>query len=47
MQTDAYIDGDLFLLQAGERSKRHRVDADEMWLWHAGAPLELTINDAR
>lgn len=36
-----------FLLREGERSKRHRVDADEIWLWHAGAPLDLTINDAR
>ncbi|MBL9054631.1 MAG: cupin domain-containing protein [Tabrizicola sp.] len=29
----------LFLLKAGERSHWHRVDADEIWLWHAGAPL--------
>lgn len=33
----------LFLLQAGERSHWHRVDADEIWLWHAGAPLELKM----
>lgn len=31
----------LFLLKAGERSHWHRVDADETWLWHAGAPLVL------
>ncbi|MFV0625027.1 cupin domain-containing protein [Sphingomonas sp. ac-8] len=31
----------LFLLAAGERSHWHRVDADELWLWHAGAPLAL------
>jgi predicted cupin superfamily sugar epimerase len=31
----------LFLLKAGERSHWHRVDADEIWLWHAGAPLIL------
>ena len=31
----------LFLLQDGERSHWHRVDADEVWLWHAGAPLTL------
>jgi predicted cupin superfamily sugar epimerase len=31
----------LFLLKAGERSHWHRVDADEIWLWHAGAPLVL------
>ncbi|KAF0137147.1 MAG: hypothetical protein FD152_654, partial [Xanthobacteraceae bacterium] len=33
----------LFLLQAGEKSHWHRVDADEIWLWHAGAPLVLSI----
>lgn len=31
----------LFLLAEGERSHWHRVDADELWLWHAGAPLTL------
>jgi predicted cupin superfamily sugar epimerase len=31
----------LFLLAKGERSHWHRVDADEIWLWHAGAPLTL------
>lgn len=33
----------LFLLQAGERSHWHRVDADEIWLWHAGAALQLSM----
>lgn len=33
----------LFLLQAGERSHWHRVDADEIWLWHAGSPLVLSM----
>jgi predicted cupin superfamily sugar epimerase len=33
----------LFLLQAGQRSHWHRVDADEIWLWHAGAALELSM----
>jgi predicted cupin superfamily sugar epimerase len=33
----------LFLLEAGQRSHWHRVDADELWLWHAGSPLELQI----
>lgn len=32
-----------FLLRAGERSHWHRVDAVEMWHWHAGAPLNLHI----
>lgn len=33
----------LFLLQAGERSHWHRVDAAELWLWQGGAPLLLRI----
>jgi predicted cupin superfamily sugar epimerase len=33
----------LFLLAAGEASHWHRVDAAELWLWHAGAPLALRI----
>lgn len=32
-----------FLLQRHEKSHWHRVDATEIWLWHAGAPLELDI----
>ena len=33
-----------FLLRAGERSHWHRVDATEIWLWHAGAPLILSLS---
>jgi len=33
-----------FLLQADEISAWHRVDADEVWLWHAGGPLALTLS---
>ncbi|MES2443702.1 MAG: cupin domain-containing protein [Pseudomonadota bacterium] len=33
----------LFLLETGQRSHWHRVDADELWLWHAGAPLALLV----
>ena len=33
-----------FLLRAGERSHWHKVDADEIWLYHAGAPLVLSIS---
>ena len=36
-----------FLLQAGERSRRHRVDAAEIWHHYAGAPLELMIEQER
>lgn len=35
-----------FLLKAGERSHWHKVDAVEMWHWHAGAPLVLRIAEA-
>jgi predicted cupin superfamily sugar epimerase len=37
----------LFLLEAGQRSHWHRVDAGEMWLFQAGAPLELSVAEAR
>jgi predicted cupin superfamily sugar epimerase len=30
-----------FLLERGQRSHWHRVDASEIWLWHAGSPLRL------
>ena len=33
-----------YLLQAGEVSHWHRVDATEIWHWYAGAPLVLTIS---
>jgi hypothetical protein len=33
----------LFLLRRGEVSAWHRIDADELWLFHAGAPLRLSI----
>ena len=36
----------LFLLAKGERSHWHRVDAAEVWLWQAGAPLLLGIHVA-
>lgn len=32
-----------FLLKAGESSHWHRVDATEIWLFHAGAPLILSL----
>ncbi len=37
----------LFLLRAGERSHWHRVDADEIWLWHAGAALSLHMGERK
>lgn len=34
-----------YLLEAGERSHWHRVDASEIWHWYAGAPLELAVSE--
>ena len=31
----------LFLLEAGQRSHWHRIDATELWLFHAGSALLL------
>ncbi len=33
-----------FLLEAGPGSRWHRVDAAEIWLFHAGAPLLLSLS---
>lgn len=33
-----------YLLDLGETSEWHRVDAAEIWFWHAGAPLVLTTS---
>lgn len=35
-----------YLLRAGERSQRHRIDATEIWHHYAGDALELTIDGA-
>ncbi len=32
-----------FLLPAGVTSRWHKVDAVEVWHWHAGAPLHLSM----
>ena len=40
----AHATGIYFLLKAGEQSHWHRVDAAEIWLWHAGAPLVLSLS---
>ncbi|KKC39676.1 cupin [Devosia epidermidihirudinis] len=36
-----------YLLQAGETSQWHRVDAVEVWHWYAGAPLDLSFSDGK
>lgn len=33
-----------YLLKAGERSHWHRVDATEIWHWHAGGPLAMHLS---
>ncbi len=33
-----------FLLAEGEHSHWHKVDATEIWLYHAGAPLTLSLS---
>lgn len=40
----------LYLLPQGHRSRLHRLDADELWHFHSGGPLqivELTVDGAR
>ncbi|MGP3930072.1 cupin domain-containing protein [Nonomuraea sp. KM88] len=37
--------GIYFLLQPGEQSVPHAVRSDEVWLWHRGGPLALTVGD--
>ena len=36
-----------YLLEAGDRSHWHRVDAAEIWHFYAGAPLALSISDGK
>ncbi len=33
-----------YLLGVGETSAWHRVDAAEIWHWHAGAPMVITMS---
>ena len=33
-----------YLLEAGQVSRWHRVDAAEIWHWYAGAALDLTLS---
>ena len=42
--TRAPLSAIYFLLQAGERSHWHTVDAVEIWLWHFGSPLRLHVS---
>jgi predicted cupin superfamily sugar epimerase len=33
----------LFLLEAPQVSRFHRIDAEELWNWHAGSPLDVQV----
>lgn len=32
-----------FLLDAGERSQLHQIDCEEIWYWHEGCALRITV----
>jgi len=32
-----------FLLAHGQQNHWHRIDSDELWLWHAGGDMEISI----
>ena len=36
----------LYLIEPGQRSHWNRVDADEIWLWHGGDPVDLSIAES-
>ena len=36
-----------YLLQPGEESRWHVVASDELWLWHRGGALEISLGGAR
>jgi uncharacterized protein len=33
----------LYLLEGRQVSRFHRLDAEELWSWHAGAPLDIHV----
>jgi len=33
----------LYVIQPGQKSHWNMVDADEIWLWHSGDPIDLLI----
>ncbi len=36
----------IYFLQLPDYSRWHRTDGDELWFWHAGAPLTLELKNA-
>jgi hypothetical protein len=35
----------LYVLQPGQRSHWNKVDAHEIWLWHSGDPVDVSVAD--
>lgn len=35
-----------YVIEPGQTSRWNRVDADEMWLWHSGDPLDLAMAES-
>ena len=33
----------LYILEPGQRSHWNRVDAHEIWLWHSGDPIDVSV----
>ena len=33
----------LYVIEPGQKSHWNKVDADEIWLWHSGDPIDLMI----
>ena len=42
--TRAAVTAVYYVIERAQRSRWNRVDADEMWLWHSGDPLDLSIS---
>jgi predicted cupin superfamily sugar epimerase len=36
----------LYVIEPGQRSHWNRIDASEIWLWHSGDPLDVSIADS-
>lgn len=36
----------LYVIQPGQRSHWNRVDANEIWLWHSGDPVDVSISQS-
>jgi predicted cupin superfamily sugar epimerase len=43
----SYATAIYFLLQSGEVSRFHRIQSDELWFFHSGSPLEISIIDPK